>query len=145
MFSSSSFAIALLSNDYPLTRNNTVYCKLYSSHTIDNLSVDMFMVRNGHILEVSTIPQPEENNYVSYQVIVQATVQGSFCIDVAQGILFDFTMIIVGTAFSSEVNAWNVVQASLCLQHGFYFFSFFLINRFFISLSSFFFSFLSCY
>lgn len=88
MFSSSSFAIALLSNDYPLTRNNTVYCKLYSSHTIDNLSVDMFMVRNGHILEVSTIPQHEENNYVSYQVIVQATVQGSFCIDVAQGNLY---------------------------------------------------------
>lgn len=83
MFSPSSFSIALVSDAYPITSNNTVIVHLFSSCEIDILSADDFLVRNGHVTNIAPVVYQEP--YYRYDVTVYVTIQGDFCIDVSAG------------------------------------------------------------
>lgn len=86
MYSPSSFAISLVSPQYPYTNNNTVTCYLYSSLKLASITKDDFLVKNGYIIDVASEGEAAGNIF-RYQVLVRPTVQGSFCIDVSPGMI----------------------------------------------------------
>lgn len=90
MYSSSAFAISLVSPQYPYTNNNTVTCYLYSSLRLTGITKDDFLVKNGYIIDVFSEGEPA-GNYLRYRVLVRPTVQGSFCIDVSPGMVLLFS------------------------------------------------------